>query len=39
MLGKDDHVADAYIIDESDLIAEDQAPTVSSMTITQLQAY
>jgi outer membrane protein OmpU len=33
VLGKDDNAADAYIIDESDLIAEDQAPGVSSMTI------
>ncbi len=33
VLGKDDNAADSYIIDESDLIAEDQAPGVSSMTI------
>ena len=33
VLGKNDAAADAYIIDESDLIAEDQAPGVSSMTI------
>ena len=33
VLGNDDASADAYIIDESDLIAEDQAPTVSSVTI------
>ena len=34
VLGKDDAAADSYIIDESDLIAEDQAPGVSSMTIS-----
>jgi hypothetical protein len=34
VLGKDDDAADAYIMDESDLIAEDQAPGVSSMTIS-----
>ena len=33
VLGKKDDAADSYIIDESDLIAEDQAPGVSSMTI------
>ena len=33
VLGHDDAAADAYIIDESDLIAEDQAPSVTSMTI------
>jgi hypothetical protein len=34
VLGKDDDAADAYTIDESDLIGEDQAPGVSSMTIS-----
>ena len=34
VLGKDDDAADAYIMDESDLIGEDQAPGVSSMTIS-----
>ena len=34
VLGQDDAAADSYIIDESDLIAEDQAPGVSSMTIS-----
>ncbi len=33
VLGNDDAAADAYIIDESDLIAEDSAPAVASMTI------
>ena len=33
VLGNDDAAANSYIIDESDLIAEDQAPGVSSMTI------
>jgi hypothetical protein len=33
VLGNDDAAADAYIIDESDLIAEDQAPAIASMTI------
>ena len=33
VLGQGDPAADSYIIDESDLIAEDQAPGVSSMTI------
>jgi len=33
VLGKDDAAADSYIIDESDLIAEDAAPGVTSMTI------
>ena len=33
VLGNDDAAADAYIIDESDLIAEDQAPSVTSATI------
>ena len=34
VLGQGDPAADSYIIDESDLIAEDQAPGVSSMTIS-----
>jgi hypothetical protein len=33
VLGNDDAAADAYIIDESDLIAEDSAPSVTSATI------
>jgi predicted porin len=33
VLGHDDAAADAYIIDESDLIAEDSAPSVTSATI------
>ena len=33
VLGQDDAAADSYIIDESDLIAEDQAPSVTSATI------
>jgi len=33
VLGHDDDAADAYNIDESDLIAEDAAPAVASMTI------
>ena len=33
VLGQDDAAADSYIIDESDLIAEDAAPGVVSMTI------
>jgi len=33
VLGFDDDAADAYNIDESDLIAEDAAPAVASMTI------
>jgi hypothetical protein len=33
VLGMDDDAADAYNIDESDLIAEDAAPAVTSMTI------
>ena len=33
VLGQDDAAADSYIIDESDLIAEDAAPAVVSMTI------
>jgi hypothetical protein len=34
VLGYDDQAADAYIIDESDLIAEDSAPAVGSMSIS-----
>ena len=34
ILGMDDDAADAYNIDESDLIAEDAAPAVGSMTIS-----
>ena len=34
VLGYDDHAADAYIIDESDLIAEDSAPSVGSASIS-----
>ena len=33
VLGMDDDAGDAYNIDESDLIAEDDAPAVASMTI------
>jgi hypothetical protein len=33
ILGMDDDAADSYNIDESDLIAEDAAPAVASMTI------
>ena len=33
VLGRDDDAADAYNLDESDLIAEDAAPAVTSMTI------
>jgi outer membrane protein OmpU len=33
VLGKDDSAADAYSLDESDLIQEDEAPSVTSMTI------
>jgi len=33
VLGQDDAAADSYIIDESDLIAEDAAPSVSSASI------
>jgi len=33
VLGKDDSAADAYSMDESDLIQEDEAPTVTSATI------
>ena len=33
VLGHDDAAADAYIIDESDLIAEDASPSVTSATI------
>ena len=33
VLGNDDAAANSYIIDESDLIAEDQAPSVTSATI------
>ena len=33
VLGMDDDAADAYNLDESDLIAEDAAPAVTSMTI------
>ena len=33
VLGMDDDAADAYNLDESDLIAEDDAPAVTSMTI------
>jgi predicted porin len=33
VLGHDDAAADAYIIDESDLIAEDAAPSVTSASI------
>jgi hypothetical protein len=33
VLGENDAAADAYIIDESDLIAEDAAPSVTSATI------
>jgi predicted porin len=33
VLGKDDAAADAYIIDESDLIQEDEAPSVTSASI------
>ncbi|MFL2818113.1 MAG: porin [Candidatus Puniceispirillales bacterium] len=34
VLGRDDDAADAYNIDESDLIAEDASPAVASMTIS-----
>ena len=34
VLGQDDSAADAYTMDESDLIEEDEAPGVSSMTIS-----
>ena len=34
VLGKDDSAADAYSMDESDLIQEDEAPGVGSMTIS-----
>jgi len=34
VLGYDDHAADAYTIDESDLIGEDAAPAVGSMSIS-----
>jgi len=33
VLGNDDAAANSYIIDESDLIAEDQSPSVASATI------
>ena len=33
VIGRDDDAADAYNLDESDLIAEDAAPAVTSMTI------
>jgi len=34
VLGQDDSAADAYTMDESDLIQEDEAPGVTSMTIS-----
>ena len=34
VLGQDDNIVDAYNIDESDLIEEDEAPGVSSMSIS-----